>query len=167
MTGSLAYELRTARASDAHAIGDLLMTMGHAGEPDYLAQRVAHCKASPDDQVLVVDCGDGHQTDITGLAVLHASWLFHEPGRIGRVKLLGVHPDHQRSGMGTALMDAACEFFVTRGCIRMEVTSPEYRAGAHAFYLGYGLQASFRRFVLDFQTSGQPGPERRRSVKSL
>ena len=137
-------KIRPAQPDDAAFISDLLQLMGLPSSPAHIASRIRAADQSTNDAVLVATLDDR----AAGFAALHRSDIFHEPGGIGRIKVLGVHPDHRRAGVGTALLTSAMDHFRNHGCIRMEVTSGEDRASAHAFYEACGMHADLRRFVI-------------------
>lgn len=57
--------------------------------------------------------------DLDGAPAGYAAWSTHPgpAGPQGEITLLAVDPRHQRSGLGRALIDAACEAMRTAGCV--------------------------------------------------
>lgn len=56
---------------------------------------------------------------------------------------------HRRSGIGSALLDAAVALAQQAGCYKIQLLSRAERHGAHAFYESYGFRASahgYRRY---------------------
>ena len=75
--------------------------------------------------------------------------LLHVSGGLGRISALVVGPQFAGRGIGTRLVAEAEEFAWENGCARIEITSGEHRADAHAFYEAIGYRQDSRRFVKD------------------
>jgi GNAT superfamily N-acetyltransferase len=98
---------------------------------------------SASDKVMVATADDA----LIGCSGCHVLELLHAPGRLGRITALVVASTHQRQGVGGGLVAAAEAFFRSLGCVRVEVTSGNHRAGAHAFYTSLGFSESNTRFI--------------------
>jgi GNAT superfamily N-acetyltransferase len=66
---------------------------------------------------------------------------------MGRISALVVDENIRRRGIGTTLVKAADDFFVGRGCNRVELTSNNRRLEAHRFYLAKGYEIRSKHFV--------------------
>lgn len=135
--------IREATAADAPGLAPVLASLGYPASEDFLRSKLHVLIGGPDDRVFVADI-DGH---LAGVLSFHRIPLFHAPGYAGRITVLAVLPSAQRSGVGRALVGAAEEFGWTHDCARIEVTSGDQRAEAHAFYARVGYQADERRFL--------------------
>lgn len=89
-----------------------------------------------------------------GVISLHTFTLFHCEGQLGRVTALSVSASSRRKGIGKLLLQAADEFFLSRGCARSEVTSGDHRTQAHEFYRSHGYCLDERRFVKSYKSQG-------------
>lgn len=140
----MAHQIRQAQARDAAGIAHLISVLGYAlGEQDVPARLEAYANDASRVFVAVHDSGA-----IVGFLSFHASPLFHEPGALGRIMAMAIDPEHQRQGIGTALVQAAEDFARACGCLRMEVTSGDRREkDAHVFYAGLGYASDCRRFL--------------------
>jgi GNAT superfamily N-acetyltransferase len=58
-----------------------------------------------------------------------------------------VAPEFKGCGIGKHLVTEAEEFAWENGCARIEITSGEHRADAHAFYEAIGYRQDSRRFI--------------------
>jgi len=64
-----------------------------------------------------------------------------------RITDLVVGAAHRRSGVATALVGAAEEEARRRGALRLDLSSGEWRADAHAFYARLGFETRARAFT--------------------
>jgi mycothiol synthase len=100
------------------------------------------------DDDLVVEAGDG-----TFAAFAMAWW---DPvGRVGEFEPVGTHPDHQRRGLGRALLAWAIDRFIARGATVVQVYSDAANAASESLYasVGFRRRAFHRRYE-------RPGPAR-------
>lgn len=67
------------------------------------------------------------------------------------VEAFFVHPDHQRHGVGAALMREAIANARAAGCQSVELTSNKSRDRAHAFYARMGFRATHDGFKLTLE----------------
>jgi GNAT superfamily N-acetyltransferase len=93
--------------------------------------------------VFIADCGG----EIGGFLSLHVIPLFHVEGNLGRITVLVVSSRCRHYGIGKKLVTAAEEFAWAHGCVRVEITSGDHRADAHAFYEAVGYRQETRRFL--------------------
>ena len=71
----------------------------------------------------------------------------HVSGGLGRISALVVGSQFKGHGIGKSLVAEAEEFAWENGCARIEITSGERRADAHAFYEAVGYTQDSRRFI--------------------
>lgn len=141
--------IRPVRDSDAEAVGELLGQLGYPQDGSAAtAARIRSWAADPAGAVYVADSGG----EVCGVVAVHVCRFFERDGCWGRIVALVVSPRARRGGVGSRLVAAAESFAAERGCVRMEVTSSDRRADAHAFYRrhGYTAQAgTSSRFLRD------------------
>lgn len=135
--------LRAAEPADAAQLVGLIEQLGYPVTVAAVEAQLAALSRSAVDQLLVAS--DGPR--VVGLIGCHAMDLLHIPGRLGRITVLVVAANHRRSGLGRRLVTAAEGYFRTLGCGRVEVTSGQRRAEAHAFYVSLGFAETSKRFV--------------------
>jgi GNAT superfamily N-acetyltransferase len=135
--------IRSARPDDALAVAELLAALGYPSPVAHIERRIADCAASTDTGVFVAESVQR----VVGLISFHRIPLFHADGFLGRITSLVVAPDYRQRGIGRLLVAAAEKFAWAHGCIRVEVTSGDHRADAHAFYEHLGYQLDCRRFI--------------------
>ena len=135
--------VRRATVSDAPPISELLSELGYPLKIADVKGNIALLSASFSDVVLVAEAG----FSIIGLISFHVVPLFHVIGKLGRITVLVVSAQWQRRGVGRQLVQAAEEFGWSQGCLRIEVTSGDHRAGAHKFYQSLGYQLDESRFI--------------------
>jgi GNAT superfamily N-acetyltransferase len=134
-------DIRHVTPADAPGVAHLLDQLGYPVDADTLAQKLATIPDGRRDQAFVA-VTDGR---VVGFMGLHVHDLFHRSGKLGRITAMVVDDSARGTGVGKALLAAAEAFFVAAGCERIEVTSGEQRAGAHAFYQARGFVPHGRR----------------------
>jgi ribosomal protein S18 acetylase RimI-like enzyme len=136
--------IRRAKPEDAAAIAVCLSALGYGTSAALVTDKLSALRDSAADAVLVAE---HPPAAIVGVVSVHVFPLFHAPGSLARLTALAVSVDHQRQGVGRALVAAAEAFAWQHDCRRVEVTSGDHRDAAHAFYraLGYGVDE--RRFI--------------------
>ena len=72
-------------------------------------------------------------------------------GLCGEIESVHVHPDHQGSGVGAALINAAIVRARDLGCYRVPLTSNMARPDAHRSYERLGFEPSHVGFKLVFE----------------
>jgi len=136
--------IRRAESGDADAIAGCLAELGYETPASLVTSKLSTLTASAADGVLVAIEPDA---GLVGVVSVHLLPLFHAPGNLARVTALAVRKDHQRQGVGRALVAAAEVFAWRHDCRRVEVTSGDHRSEAHDFYKGLGYQTDERRFI--------------------
>ena len=137
-------EIRTAMPGDASTVASLLAELGYPQQVATLPARIAQLADTPTDAVLVAEL----DRQVIGVACLHVTVFFHEPGP-GRARLtaLVVDPASRGSGIGGRLLRAAEAAARQRGCAVLELTSAAHREAAHRFYQAAGYQDLPHRFT--------------------
>jgi len=127
---------RPATVADAPAIGGLLAELGYPTDSASAAARIARLANDSRTTALVA----ARAGVVCGLATVHLIPLFHRDGALARITSFVVGHSAQRSGVGSALL-AACETYArSHGAERIELTSGDRRAEAHAFYEARGFE---------------------------
>ncbi|WP_431636041.1 GNAT family N-acetyltransferase [Dyella sp. KULCS107] len=137
--------VRQALATDADDIAACLSALGYGTSASLVADRLASFVGSTMDAVFVASSEGG--TRLIGVISVHLLPLFHTPGLLGRITSLAVRPEARCAGVGKALVTAAEGWAWAAGVVRMEVTSGDHRAEAHAFYRAVGYALDERRFI--------------------
>ena len=141
--------IRLVRIDDAAGVSGLLETLGYRSPISAVEARIARYLASPDSIVFVAAL----ELRLVGLASFHRIPLFHADGALGRITSFVVDSSHRKTGIGRSLIAAVEEFAWKHDCVRMEVTSGDHRADAHAFYLRVGYEFDCRRFIKQKRSS--------------
>jgi GNAT superfamily N-acetyltransferase len=135
--------LRPALPDDADALVPLIQQLGYDTTASHLAGWLAG--ALPARDCAWVALLDGH---ITGVISLQYLPLIHQAETLARVTALVVAEQARGRGVASALLRQAEDAARLRGCLRMEITSSNYRHDAHAFYRHHGYQVpDVTRFV--------------------
>ena len=136
--------VRRAEAADAAEIAVCLAALGYDTSTTLVAEKLSTLMGSSSDTVLVAD---DPTNGIAGVVSVHLLPLFHAAGNLARLTSLAVAPEHQRKGVGRALVGAAEAFAWEHDCRRVEVTSGDHREDAHKFYHALGYAIDERRFI--------------------
>lgn len=148
-------KIRLAHGSDAAAVNELLCQLDYS--QDGTAATASRIQTWEDDlsSAAYVAEADG---EVVGVVAVHISPFFERTGCWGRIVALVVSEHARGQGIGGQLVRAAESFGVSRGCVRMEVTSADRRHDAHEFYRGCGYvdQAGrSSRFLRDLDDAGR------------
>ena len=136
--------VRKAEEHDNAQVAKLMAELGYPVSAALMRQKIQEILLSDMDCAYVAE-HDGH---LVGVISVHALPLFHAVGNLGRITALVVSAAHQRSGIGSQLVEAAQVFARSTGCVKMEVTSGSHRKGAHIFYERAGYeQTAHGRFI--------------------
>jgi GNAT superfamily N-acetyltransferase len=142
--------IRLTQAGDAEAVDELLRQLGYPQEsPAATVARIQAWNGDPAGAAYVAEA-DG---ELFGVVAVHVCPFFERAGYWGRIVALVVADRARRRGVGAQLVAAAESFAVRLGCVRMEVTSRDSRADAHAFYRGRGYASetgNSSRFLREF-----------------
>lgn len=93
-------------------------------------QRLEQALAEDRSTVIVAE-SDG---EIVGFCTAYLDIVSVRFGQRCWVEDLATHPDRRSQGVGTQLLDAACEWARTHGASHIELDSGDARHGAHRFY---------------------------------
>jgi N-acetylglutamate synthase-like GNAT family acetyltransferase len=145
-----AVAVRPARLDDAPALVSLLAELGYSTDADTLKRRRDALVADPAVTVLVAE-RDGR---VVGLASMHVMPLI-ERAPLARLSAIVVAADERRAGIGRALVERVESEARARGCERLELTSAERRADAHAFYRDLGFEPASQRFIKSLAGDGE------------
>jgi GNAT superfamily N-acetyltransferase len=146
--------VRRARSRDAAVLVELLAALGYETPIAHVNEQIAHATESSESVVFVAEL----ESCVIGLASFHRIPLFHAAGFLGRITSFVVAPKYRKRGVGRLLVIAVEEFAWTHQCIRVEVTSGDHRADAHAFYENMGYEVDRRRFIK--RKVAEPTPDR-------
>ena len=135
--------IRRAALEDAAALAELMTALGYPSSPEQMQRRIATHAQSTLSAVFVAVSA----VRVVGLISFYCLPAFHADDHLGRITSLVVDTMHRRRGIGQQLMAAAEEFGRASGCARIEVTSGDHRADAHAFYERLGYHCDCRRFI--------------------
>jgi GNAT superfamily N-acetyltransferase len=139
------HNVRQAGIADAAEIAACLGALGYGTPASFVSERLGSFANSPVDAVFVATIS-GH-TSLLGVVSVHLLPLFHAPGLLGRITSLAVIDEARGKGVGKALVAAAEDWAWSKGAQRIEVTSGDRRADAHAFYHSVGYSLDERRFI--------------------
>lgn len=118
-----------ALAGDAEAIAEMSRRLIERGLPwSWRPERVARAIASPDTNVVVVR----HQDQLVGFGIME---YWDEDAHL---VLFAVHPDRQRQGVGSSILDWLESCAVVAGSRRIRVESRQDNVAARSFYNEHG-----------------------------
>jgi GNAT superfamily N-acetyltransferase len=147
MPGTLAHPVRDARPSDAEGIAQLLTELGYPVSPERLGRRLQVLSGERATRVFVAEQGD----ELCGVAAMHSMHLLERDDLACRLTALVVAPEARGRGVGRALFARVEREARGRGCVQLEVTTAEHRAGAHEFYERMGFEEHPKRYVLELR----------------
>ena len=130
-------EIRTAGPADTEALRSLLAELGYPVGGEILTERMDRAAAERSIHMFVAE----HREAIVGFASLHVL------PPLARLSAIVVAESARRRGVGLALIERIEKAARAAGCDRMEVTSGEWRADAHAFYRDLGFEETSKRFI--------------------
>lgn len=129
------FAIRSARRADVEGIVGWTTDTFDWG--DYVPDRIYRWLEDPESELMV--CVDGSDVPI---AVAHAVMLSEREGWLEAAR---VHPDHRRSGLGTALNHAGVEWLKIRGArvVRLATEANNRAARSQVEQLGYRMTSSW------------------------
>ncbi|QWF78960.1 GNAT family N-acetyltransferase [Amycolatopsis sp. CA-230715] len=151
--------VRLADSTDSAAVDGLLDELGYPQDAaGTTATRIQAWRSDPFSAVYVAEAGG----EVVGLVAVHVCPFFERTGAWGRIVALVVSDQARGQGVGGRLVAEAESFAVSRGCVRMEVTSADRREDAHEFYRrrGYLDQAgTSSRYLRELDGTDRRGDE--------
>jgi GNAT superfamily N-acetyltransferase len=139
------YRIRPAVTDDSAQLVILLGELGYPSTADFILEKLTQLSSTPGTKILVAD----REGTAIGLLCFSIIPLLHVSGGLGRISALVVGSQFAGRGIGKRLVAEAEEFAWENGCARIEITSGEHRADAHAFYEAIGYRQDSRRFIKD------------------
>lgn len=144
-TDNLKIIIRDAGKEDAQAIANLLGDLGYPATSEFALSKIRAMAQRKHDRILVAE----KKGAIAGVLSLHIMPLLHHKDNVCRISALVVAPDHRRQYIGQRLVEMAEAYARANQCFRVEITSNEKRADAHAFYASCGYTERPTRFCKD------------------
>lgn len=151
----LSVRVRVATTEDAAAIAHCLAELGYGTPVAAVQEKLDAFSTGNTDRAFIALSGES----LLGTVSIHLIPLFHAYGYLGRLTALSVAKSHRRHGVGRALVDAAEQWALGAGALRIEVTSGDHRPGAHAFYASLGYESNERRFLKVLSRQGVANPD--------
>jgi ribosomal protein S18 acetylase RimI-like enzyme len=137
------YRIRAALADDSPQLAALMGELGYPTTREFVQEKLAQLSSIPGTKIFVADY-DGKVVGLLSFSILP---LLHLEGGLGRITALVVASQFKGRGIGKRLVAEAESFAWNNRCARIEITSGEHRAAAHAFYEAVGYKQDSRRFV--------------------
>jgi GNAT superfamily N-acetyltransferase len=143
--------IRIARLDDVTRIVELTAQLGYDVSPEAADERLRRILQRPDDRFLVAD---DEGAAVGWLHAVVADYL--ETGPFVVIAGLVVDTTMRKRGIGGALLSAAEQWAVERGCQIVRLWSSAARTEAHRFYerLGYAHIKTQFSFVKSVGTAG-------------
>jgi GNAT superfamily N-acetyltransferase len=135
--------IQRATPEHANALIPLMHELGYDTSLATIDTQLSHYDTSEHSIVFVALIG----FDVVGLIDGHLIPALHQPGDIGRITALIVAEKARSRGIGSRLVQELESWFLSKRCLRFEVTSGEHRDSAHRFYESLGYAPSSRRFL--------------------
>ena len=76
---------------------------------------------------------------IVGCAFIEIQIDYVRPKKIAYITYVAVDVNYRKQGIGKKLMSAVEDICIDKGCSAIELTSANFRTGAHAFYESLGF----------------------------
>ena len=137
------YRIRAALADDSPQLAALMGELGYPTTGEFIQEKFAQLSSTSGTKIVVADY-DGKVIGLLSFSILP---LLHLEGGLGRITALVVASQFKGRGIGKRLVAEAEAFAWNNRCARVEITSGEQRAEAHAFYEAIGYKQDSRRFV--------------------
>jgi GNAT superfamily N-acetyltransferase len=137
------YRIRAALADDSPQLAALMGELSYPTTSEFIQEKFAQLSSTSGTKIVVADY-DGKVIGLLSFSILP---LLHLEGGLGRITALVVASQFKGRGIGKRLVAEAEAFAWNNRCARVEITSGEQRAEAHAFYEAIGYKQDSRRFV--------------------
>ena len=135
--------IRDATPADADAVAGLLGELGYPCSASAAEDQLRRFTAQPRSRVQLAEVAGR----VVGLVATHVVPRLDGDGPSCRITDLVVSQATRRSGIGTALVAAAEREARRQAAPRLDLSSGEWRADAHAFYDRLGFDAVSRGFT--------------------
>jgi GNAT superfamily N-acetyltransferase len=136
--------VRDATAGDAGTVARLLAEMGY---PASAEAATAHIARFAGDHASRLQVAELSAEGVVGLVATHIVPRLDDDTLTCRITDIVVSAVHRRSGIGSALLAAAEQEARRAGAPRLDLSSGEWRADAHAFYARHGFDSRARAFT--------------------
>ncbi|HET8672517.1 MAG TPA: GNAT family N-acetyltransferase, partial [Thermoleophilaceae bacterium] len=143
LTSCMELTIRDATQSDADGVAHLLADLGYPISTEVAAAHIERFVCDPASRIQVAEGGDG----LIGLVATHIVPRLDDDGLTCRITDIVVSGARRRAGVGSALLAAAEQEARRVGAPRLDLSSGEWRADAHAFYTRHGFDTPARTFT--------------------
>jgi GNAT superfamily N-acetyltransferase len=145
----LKVEIRAMRDVDCPAVAALLPDLGYSATPAQMQARLTALREWPHQEAFIAEV-DGV---IVGLCQVQGVRLLASKG-YAEVQALVVATNHERQGIGRALLQHASDWAYDLGYERVRLRSGIHREAAHRFYEATGFSRSKASYA--FETHRPP-----------
>jgi N-acetylglutamate synthase-like GNAT family acetyltransferase len=135
--------VRDATPADAAAVAALLDELGYPTTQAAVAARLERFAADPASRVIVAEA----EGEVAGLVATHVVPRLEDDEPSCRIVAIVVAERHRRAGAATALLEAAEAEARAQGSHRLDLSSGDWRADAHAFYMRLGFERRAQAFM--------------------
>ena len=139
--------IRVAEEKDAPILSQLLGQLGYPASTDESLKRI-QLYQQDGYRLMMGEVGD----QCIGFIALHWYHALHHPRPIGRVVAFCVDEAYRSKGWGSQLLKYAEDFFRSKNCIKVELTSNLKRKESHEYYFRKGYQQASMHFVKYFDS---------------
>lgn len=136
--------IRDATRSDARAVARLLADMGDPASAEAAAAHIDRFAGDPTSRLQLAEAND---RAVVGLVATHIVPRLDDDRFTCRITNLVVSAGRRRSGVGSVLLAAAEREALRAGAPRLDLSSGDRRADAHAFYTSRGFETRARAFT--------------------
>lgn len=149
----MTFTVRLARPEDVPSIVPWTTDTFEWG--DYVPDRIMGWIEGPNSEVIVCERTEGEP-----VALAHIIMLSDDEGWIEAAR---VHPEHKRSGMGSAMSHAGVEWVKDRGArvVRLATEAHNMAARNQVEALGYRMVSAWIYAFFDVENAAQPPEDRR------
>ncbi|NRA43324.1 MAG: GNAT family N-acetyltransferase [Oligoflexales bacterium] len=137
-------KIREAEIEDISVLSGLCAVLGFEGDNSSLIKRVSEIQSLDYHKLLVAEDKMGNVTGFVHFFVA-PSLLTEKTVEIGG---LAVFDEYQKFGFGTALMKAAEQWSITKGCESILLATNELREGSIKFYEKIGYKKEFKTYFM-------------------
>lgn len=134
--------IREAEEKDAEVLSLLLAQLGYPAPIDESLRRIDHYRK--DGYRLMMGQVENR---CIGFIALHWYHAVHHPRPIGRVVAFCIDETYRSKGLGSQMLRFAEDFFQTKKCVKVELTSNLRRKESHEYYFRKGYQQTSMHFV--------------------